>query len=96
MWILVTYDLKPPPPAGRPRLRQVARICEGYGQRVQNSVFECLVDDTTAAILRARLLDTFFPQEDSLRFYYLGSSLPDKSEHHGQKPSFDMEGPLIL
>lgn len=96
MWVLVTYDVQTTSPQGRSRLRKVARICEGYGTRVQNSVFECLVDDATWAKLRGRLLDAFSPDEDSLRFYFLGASLPDRSEHHGQKPSVDMMGPLIL
>lgn len=96
MWMLVSYDVDTRDDAGRRRLRQVARICESFGHRVQNSVFECQVDEATWALLRGRLLDTFDSSRDSLRFYHLGTRPSRRNEHHGQKPSRDMEGPLIL
>jgi len=66
-----------------------------YGQRVQNSVFECSVDPTQWARLRLRLLDEYEEDEDSLRFYFLGSNWRRRVEHNGAKPSVDLEGPLI-
>lgn len=96
MWVLVSYDVNTQTKQGRRRLRKVSKACEGVGQRVQFSVFECQVDEATWAALRSDLLATIDPQADSLRFYYLGENGPDRSEHHGTKPSVDMEGPLIL
>jgi len=96
MWVLVTYDVSTEDAAGRRRLRRVAKTCEGYGQRVQKSVFECQVDDATWAQLRGRLLKEYDMASDSLRFYFLGENGPARTEHHGRDPSLDMEGPLIL
>lgn len=95
MLILVTYDVSTITAAGRKRLSRVAKICLDYGQRVQNSVFECEVNTDTFTQLRLRLLDTYDPKEDSLRFYFLGSSKRHRCEHHGLRPSVDLEGPLI-
>ena len=95
MMVLVTYDVSTATPAGRRRLFRVARTCEDYGQRVQNSVFECQVDPTQWAQLRLRLLDIIDPDTDSLRYYFLGSNWQRRVEHHGAKPSIDLEGPLI-
>ena len=82
--------------AGRKRLRRIAKVCLDYGQRVQNSVFELLVDPTQWAECRAKLMREFKSEEDSLRFYFLGSNWKRKVEHHGTKPSVDVEGPLII
>lgn len=95
MFVLVTYDVGTTTKAGRRRLQRVARACLDYGQRVQNSVFECQVNPEQWTRLRLRLTDEIDPAEDSLRFYFLGSNWQHKVEHHGAKPSVDLEGPLI-
>lgn len=96
MMVLVTYDVNTTSPEGRNRLRRVAKVCESYGQRVQNSVFECLVDPAQWAKLRARLIKEMDEKEDSLRFYFLGKNWRPRVEHVGAKPSYDPEGPLIV
>lgn len=96
MFVLVSYDVATASKEGRRRLRRVAQTCLDYGQRVQNSVFECQVDPEKWARLRLRLLDEYNPAEDSLRFYFLGSNWRHRVEHHGSKPSVDLEGPLIV
>lgn len=93
--MVVSYDVSTLKPAGRRRLRRVAKVCLDYGQRVQNSVFECLVDATQWAQLRHRLLQEYDPAEDSLRFYRLGRNWQGKVEHFGIKTVLDLEGPLI-
>jgi len=95
MMVLITYDVDTTTPAGQKRLRKVAKQCENYGQRVQNSVFECLIDNARLKVLKARLTDIIDPEKDSLRFYYLGRNWRKKIEHIGAKPSLDLEGPLI-
>ena len=96
MMILVTYDVNTETPEGRRRLRHVAKACLDYGQRVQNSVFECLVDPAQFAELKHRLMKTYDPDLDSLRFYFLGANWRRRVEHFGAKPGYDPEGPLIL
>ena len=96
MLVLVCYDVNTQNREGRRRLRRIAKACEGYGNRVQFSVFECQVDDTHWAELRGKLEDTMDPSEDSLRYYFLGHEGFSRCEHRGVKPSFDMEGPLVL
>ncbi len=96
MFVLVTYDVSTTTKAGRRRLQRVAKACLDYGQRVQNSVFECQLDPEKWTRLRLRLLDEYDPAEDSLRFYFLGSNWRHRVEHHGAKPSIDLEGPLIV
>ncbi len=91
MMVLITYDVETMTSAGRRRLRKVAKQCLNYGQRVQNSVFECVVDPAQFAILRHRLEETIDPEKDSLRFYYLGSKWNNKVDHIGIKPSFNPE-----
>jgi CRISPR-associated protein Cas2 len=95
MLMLVSYDVSTLSREGRRRLRQVARACQDYGNRVQLSVFECEVDPAQWTILRARLVRLIDPTADSLRFYYLGSGAR-KIEHHGTKVPMDPDGPLIL
>lgn len=95
MFVLVSYDVSTSSKEGRRRLRRVARACLDYGQRVQNSVFECHVDPEKWARLRLRLMEEYDPMEDSLRFYFLGSNWRSRVEHHGTKPALDLEGPLI-
>lgn len=93
--VLVSYDVSTVSAEGRRRLRRVAKACLDYGQRVQESVFECVVDPEQWARLRLRLLREFNGDEDSLRFYHLGSNWKGSVEHHGAKPSVDLDGPLI-
>jgi CRISPR-associated protein Cas2 len=95
MLVLVTYDVSTTSERGRKRLRKVAECCLDYGQRVQNSVFECTVNQEQWARLRLRLLDLINPDEDSVRFYFMGNNWRRRVEHHGTKPSMDLEGPLI-
>jgi len=96
MMVLVTYDVSTESAAGRKRLRRVAKVCVNCGQRVQNSVFECLVDPAQFAVLRNRLTTEIKPEEDSLRFYFLGQNWQRRVEHIGAKPTYDPEGPLIV
>lgn len=96
MLVVVSYDVSTVTPQGRRRLRQVAKACEDYGQRVQNSVFECVVDPEQWARLRLRLEGLIEPKEDSLRFYFLGKSWRNRIEHIGAKESLDLEGPLVV
>jgi CRISPR-associated protein Cas2 len=96
MYILVCYDVSTVTPEGRRRLRKVAQLCKDFGQRVQQSVFECDVGETQWAVLRPELLATFDPERDSLRFYRLGEDPSARVEHHGVRPSLDLQGPLII
>lgn len=96
MLMLVTYDVSTESAAGRRRLRRVARACLDYGQRVQNSVFECEVDPAQWTALRARLIAEIDPAQDSLRFYRLGAEGRRRVEHMGAKPVLDLEGPLVF
>jgi len=92
MYILVTYDVSTVTPAGRKRLRRVAKTCLDFGQRVQNSVFECKVDPAQLVQFRHRLLEIIDDQEDSLRFYNLGQNWQPRVEHFGKETSFNIEG----
>ena len=96
MLVLITYDVNTEDAAGRKRLRQIARQCVNYGQRVQNSVFECLVDPAQCRLLQAKLCQIMDPERDSLRFYYLGDRYEKKIEHFGAKTTYLPEEPLIL
>jgi CRISPR-associated protein Cas2 len=96
MMVLVTYDVETQTDAGKRRLRQVAKLCQNYGQRVQFSVFECLLEPALWVELRAKLLATIDPSKDSLRFYFLGANWQGRVEHTGAKPGYNPEGPLIL
>jgi CRISPR-associated protein Cas2 len=96
MMVLITYDVNTETEAGKSRLRKVAKICQDYGQRVQNSVFECLVDGAQLKQLQAKLLKIIDPKVDSLRFYYLGDNWKNRVEHIGAKPSLDLEGTLLV
>lgn len=95
MLIIVTYDVSTETPAGRRRLRRVARICEGIGQRVQKSVFECLVNEMQYEQLERALLAEIDAQEDSLRFYRLTEPAQLRVRQYGTYKSVDYEGPLI-
>lgn len=95
MYVLVTYDVATTTPAGSRRLRQVAKTCLDFGQRVQQSVFELKVDPAQWAECKHRLMSLVDPDVDSLRFYYLGANWQRRVEHFGAKPAVDIEGPLI-
>lgn len=96
MLVLITYDVNVQDAAGRRRLRQIAKQCINYGQRVQNSVFECLVDAAQCKQLQHALCGIMDEEKDSLRFYYLGDKYRSKVEHFGKKAGLDLEGALIL
>ena len=96
MLVLVSYDVSFEDEGGPKRLRRIARACQDYGQRVQYSVFECVVDPAQWVRLKNRLLNEMDTAKDSLRFYYLGANWKRKIEHIGAKPAYDPEGPLIL
>ena len=96
MLVLITYDVNTEDAAGRKRLRQIARQCVNYGQRVQNSVFECLLDAAQCRVLQAKLCNIMDPEKDSLRFYYLGDRYKNKIEHFGAKASYDPEDVLMI
>ena len=95
MMVLVSYDVATTDIEGQRRLRRVAKICRNYGQRVQYSVFECIVDPAQWAMLRQKLIGAVELSQDSLRFYFLGNNWQKRVEHVGAKPSLDQEGPLI-
>ena len=96
MLVLITYDVNTEDTAGRKRLRQIAKQCVNYGQRVQNSVFECMLDAAQCRRLQAKLLSIMDQEKDSLRFYYLGKRYENKIEHFGAKQTYLPEEPLIL
>jgi CRISPR-associated protein Cas2 len=96
MLVLVTYDVSTETQSGKRRLAKVAKVCVNYGQRVQNSVFECIVDAAEAREMKAKLEKLIDKDKDSLRFYNLGNNYKTKVEHIGAKPSFDLEGVLVL
>ncbi|MBF0214275.1 MAG: CRISPR-associated endonuclease Cas2 [Magnetococcales bacterium] len=96
MYVLVAYDVSTVHAAGRRRLRRVAKACLDYGQRVQNSVFECKVDPAQLIKFKHTLLEIMDPSEDSIRFYNLGTEWHHRVEHYGIKVSYDIDGPLIV
>jgi CRISPR-associated protein Cas2 len=96
MFVIVSYDVATDEGKGQRRLRRVAKACKDYGQRVQYSVFECIVDPAQWAVLKERLISEIDPEKDSLRFYYLGANWHHRVEHIGAKASIDQEGPLIV
>ncbi len=96
MLVLITYDVNTEDAKGKARLRKVAKQCVNYGQRVQNSVFECILDSGQCKLLKAQLLDIIDEKKDSLRFYYLGNHYESKIEHFGSKETLAQEGVLIL
>lgn len=96
MMVLITYDVATSTAQGTRRLRRVAKTCLDFGQRVQNSVFECQVDPAQWATLKHRLEEIIDPSHDSLRYYFLGANWKRRVEHVGAKPSLDLDGPLII
>ena len=96
MLVLVTYDVNTVTAAGRKRLRNVAKICQNYGSRVQNSVFECELDAGQLLLVKTQLVNLIDAETDSLRIYKLGNNHAAKVEHYGIKPSLKVTEPLIL
>jgi len=96
MLILVTYDVAITTSGGAGRLRRVAKVCEQYGVRVQNSVFECIVDSTQKKLLEHKLIQVMDEQLDSIRIYQLGEKYRDKVKHIGAKETINVEDPLIF
>ncbi len=95
MMVLITYDVSTETETGKSRLRKVSKKCQDYGQRVQNSVFECILDSARLKQLQAALEKIIDPEVDSLRYYYLGDEWRSRVEHVGAKASMDLEGTLI-
>lgn len=89
MLVLITYDVNTTDAAGRKRLAKVAKICVNYGQRVQNSVFECSLDNAQLIVVRGKLRKAIDEEHDSLRIYNLGNSYSNRIEHYGVKESYD-------
>ncbi len=96
MMVLITYDVCITSDGGTTRLRRVARVCENFGQRVQNSVFECVLDPVQLTRVRHELEKIIDPEQDSLRYYFLGANWRRRVDHVGAKPAYDPEGPLIV
>ena len=96
MMVLITYDVNTQDTSGRKRLRKIAKQCVNYGQRVQNSVFECVLDAAQCRQLQQILLEIMDERKDSLRFYYLGNQYQNKVEHFGVKESYDVEDVLMI
>ena len=96
MMLLITYDVNVVSEGGASRLRKISKVCVNYGQRVQNSVFECVVDYGTFLILKKQLLDIYDPKTDSLRFYTLGNKWNKKVEHYGAKDTYDPTDLLMI
>ena len=96
MMVLVTYDVNTESAEGKKRLRKVAKTCSNYGQRVQNSVFECLLEPAQWTMLRQTLLGIIDERTDSLRAYFLGRNWKRRVEHVGAKPTYDPEGPMVI
>ena len=96
MMVLITYDVSVTTDSGKRRLRRVAKQCVNHGQRVQNSVFECLLDPAQFAELKHRLESIINPETDSLRYYFLGNNWKNRVEHVGAKSGYDPEGILMI
>jgi len=96
MMVVVSYDVSTIDPGGQARLRRVAKLCKDYGQRVQYSVFECSVDPAQWAFFRSKLLKEIDPEQDSVRFYFLGANWRNRVEHVGANKPFDPDEPLVV
>ena len=96
MLVLITYDVGTIKPGGEKRLRKIAKECLNYGQRVQNSVFECVVTEEQVSFLKASILKIIDKEEDSVRIYYLGNNYLRKVEQFGKQTSFDVNSALIV
>ncbi len=96
MLVLITYDVSTKTAQGVKRLSRVAKVCTNYGQRVQNSVFECIVDGTQFAVIKKQLMDIIDIEKDSIRYYILGEKYKNKVEHIGLQKAFDLSGTLMI
>ena len=96
MMVLITYDVNTEDAAGKKRLRQIAKQCVNYGQRVQQSVFECALDAAQCRSLQAKLCEIMDPKKDSLRFYNLGNRYDKKIEHFGCKETYNPEDVMMI
>ena len=96
MLVLITYDVNTESAGGKKRLVQVAKVCKNHGQRVQHSVFECLMEPAQLPALKKQLEKIIDPEKDSLRYYYLGDEWRSRVEHVGAKKSLDLEGVLLV
>jgi CRISPR-associated protein Cas2 len=96
MLVVVSYDVSTITEGGKRRLRRVAKQCLNYGQRVQNSVFECVLDSMHLEELKNQLLKIIDLDTDSIRIYYIGKNWKNKVEHYGNKSITDVEEPIIL
>lgn len=96
MYILITYDVSTVSKSGQSRLRRIAKICLDYGQRVQNSVFECKVDPAQLVEMRDKILSMMDRKTDSVRIYHLGKNWGDRIEHHGKNDDYNIDGPLVV
>lgn len=96
MLVLITYDVNTESTMGKSRLRKVAKQCKNYGRRVQNSVFECILDQAQCVKLKAVLSDIIDESVDSLRFYYLGNKYQTRVEHIGVERGIPVDQPLVL
>lgn len=96
MMVLISYDVSTMTASGKTRLRKVAKECQNHAQRVQNSVFEANLDYSTFLKLKDRLIQLIDPEEDSLRFYYLGNHWEKRVEHIGAKQTYNLEGVIII
>lgn len=96
MLVLITYDVNTQDEEGKTRLRKIARECVNYGQRVQNSVFECLLTPLDFNILKNKIEKIADPKKDSIRYYNLGKNWNRRVVHYGAKPTYDPEGPIII
>lgn len=96
MFVLITYDIETISDGGKKRLRDVAKICQNYGQRVQNSVFECKVDEGQLRLIKHKLDSIINHEKDNLRFYRLGKNYTSSVEQMGHNTAYDIEAPLIL
>lgn len=96
MMVLITYDVETVTSSGARRLRRVAKECQNYGQRVQNSVFECVLTEAQFAVLQNKITSIIDGEKDSVRFYYMGNNWNNKVEYIGKKTSFDVASELII
>ena len=96
MMVLITYDVETVTSSGARRLRRVAKECQNYGQRVQNSVFECVLTEAQFAVLRNKILSIIDDEKDSVRYYFLGNNWNNRVEYIGRKTSFDVTSELII
>ncbi|MBO7083457.1 MAG: CRISPR-associated endonuclease Cas2 [Bacteroidales bacterium] len=96
MMVLITYDVETVTSSGERRLRRVAKECQNYGQRVQNSVFECVLTEAQFVVLRNKIVSIIDGEKDSVRFYFLGNNWNNRVEYIGKKTSFDVTSELII